>query len=281
MSVENVNAAASAAAGTPLPGAAPAAAPPAAKPVAAPTPEGKPAPVAAPTTETTQAPAADPLDLGDVEAAKTEEAPKDDAPLDPAKVAEEKAAADKKAADAKAKEGQTFEFKPPASLKMSEDDAKGWGSLFKDAGITSEQANKLAENLAKLRDDPKAQEAQKAALEQAANDSKKKQFAADTAALRELPTLGGANLGATVKAARNVLATTKGGPELATYLKERGMHASPAIITFLAGIAESRSDDTTSSRVGAGEPSAPKEKPLSEVERWNKVGQGSKKPTKK
>jgi len=269
------------------PAAADTAAPAAVAPVVAPVPAAPapaadaapapvPAPADAPAAAEAPAPAADPLDLGGVEPAADLTAA--------AKIAEEVKA--KKEADAKAaadaESGKPIEFKPAAELGMSEADTKAWGDVLgkaaKTAGIDPKAAALFAQSLAdQLAENKKNPEIQKVIAEQAVlarTEQLKKQVAADRASLQALPELGGANLEATIKAARSVLSSSKEGVALSKWLQDNGHNANPVVLAHLAQIASTRADDSTASRVSANTPAPkrPVEPETQSAEAWARVG---------
>jgi|GEM_PF-5569569 len=232
--------------------------PPVAKPptetTAAPTNQTTAAPgtqtTAAPGTATTAAPAFDPL--GGVEAKPPTETTQPPAAKTPEVLAAEKKAADEKAAADKAKADAPITFKPPEGSPLKED-VKAWGGIFKEAGLSSEQAQKLVDTWSKIASSPEA----KAAMEKAALESKQAKVAADLAVSEALPKLGGANFKATVAAARSVLAQYDGGPEVSKLLVEQGLNAHPAFLRLFAAIRASHAEDSTGSRIGSASQTAP------------------------
>lgn len=304
MSVENVNAAAGAAAGSAspaVPATAPVVAPVAPAPVipAPAAPAARAAPPAAPSTQTTAAPPADttvapkvetdPADLlGAVEPSEDlATAAKIAEELKAKKEADEKTAADAEKAKAdeakkKADADAPVTFKPDLSLEMKDEDVTAWGDVLKSAGITSGQAQKLADELAKRRSDPAVKEA----IAKAAADAKaaqlKKQVADDLVLSRALPNIGGANLETTIKASAQLLGKSKEGVAFSKMLKDKGLTANPAILGLLSWVNSQFADDKTAGRLGGNQPvPKPEVVPASVVEdvnAWSNVGRNSKKP---
>lgn len=205
---------------------------------------------AAPATQTTTAPAVDPL--GGVEAKPPSEATQ--APVKtPEELAAEKKAADDKATADKAKADAPVTFKPPKDSPLKDDDVKAWGGIFKEAGLDSQQAQKLVDVWSKVASSPEA----KAAMEKAALEAKQAKVAADLAVSEALPKLGGANFKATVSAARSVLAQYDGGPEVSKLLVEQGLNAHPSFLRLFAAIRASHAEDSTGSRLGNASQTAP------------------------
>lgn len=113
----------------------------------------------------------------------------------------------------------------PEGYSLSEDQLAAVTPVFKELGLTQEQADKLIAFDAK-----RALEAQ-GATEQAAVEHRNKLVGEWETTLRGDKDFGGANFDANVAIAQKALAEF-GSPELSTMLKESGLGSHPEVVRF-------------------------------------------------
>ncbi|WP_286919763.1 hypothetical protein [Pseudomonas sp. UBA6753] len=123
---------------------------------------------------------------------------------------------------------ETYAFKDlPEGYAMSEQQLAEVSPLFKDLGLTQEQADKLV-----------AFDAQRAlAAEQAGLEQRQGLVTGWEKSLREDATFGGANFDANVGVAQKALAQF-GTPELSTMLKESGLGSHPEVVRLFHRIGQ-------------------------------------------
>ncbi|SFY21796.1 peptidase [Azotobacter vinelandii] len=100
-----------------------------------------------------------------------------------------------------------------------------WSPVFKELGLTQEQAEKLVAL------DAKRVLASQRAAEQAATDQRNQMVSGWEASLKADPNFGGANFDANVATASEALAAY-GSPELSAMLKESGLGSHPEVVRF-------------------------------------------------
>lgn len=115
----------------------------------------------------------------------------------------------------------------PEGYKLDEAALGEWSGVFKELGLTQEQAQKLVEMDAKRFSAANSPEAQQAAAVEARNN----QVAQWEASIKQDKDLGGANFEASVGVAQKALAEF-GTPELSTMLKESGLGSHPEVVRF-------------------------------------------------
>ena len=123
---------------------------------------------------------------------------------------------------------ETYAFKDlPEGYALSEQQLAEVSPLFKDLGLTQEQADKLV-----AFDDKRALAAEQAGLEQ-----RQGLVTGWEKSLREDATFGGANFDANVGVAQKALAQF-GSPELSTMLKESGLGSHPEVVRLFHRIGQ-------------------------------------------
>lgn len=121
---------------------------------------------------------------------------------------------------------EKYEFHNLPEGYQLDDAALGeWSGVFKELGLTQEQAQKLVEMDAK-----RSVEGSQAAQEQAAQ-ARNQQLEAWVGDLKKDPQFGGANFEANVEIANKAL-SAYGSPELTTMLRESGLGSHPEVVRF-------------------------------------------------
>ncbi|MFK1042627.1 hypothetical protein ACIUV2_27010 [Pseudomonas aeruginosa] len=118
-----------------------------------------------------------------------------------------------------------YKFALPEGYDFSAEAQAEWSGVFKELGLTQEQASKLVEM------DAKRQASGAQASEQAAIEYRNQQVSKWESELKQDATFGGANFEANVGIAQKALADY-GTPELTAMLKESGLGSHPEVVRF-------------------------------------------------
>ncbi|EME0466143.1 hypothetical protein ACVSNG_22870 [Pseudomonas aeruginosa] len=113
----------------------------------------------------------------------------------------------------------------PEGYDFSAEAQAEWSGVFKELGLTQEQASKLVEM------DAKRQASGAQASEQAAIEFRNQQVSKWESELKQDAAFGGANFEANVGIAQKALADY-GTPELTAMLKESGLGSHPEVVRF-------------------------------------------------
>jgi hypothetical protein len=133
-----------------------------------------------------------------------------------------------KTPDAKPVVPETYAFSDlPEGYALDDASLTEWSGVFKELGLTQEQASKLVAMDAKRVLAANSPEAQQAAAVEARNT----QVSQWETSIKADPELGGANFEASVGVAQKALAAF-GSPELSTMLKESGLGSHPEVVRF-------------------------------------------------
>ncbi|HCF9147872.1 TPA: hypothetical protein NI581_001244 [Pseudomonas aeruginosa] len=118
-----------------------------------------------------------------------------------------------------------YKFALPEGYDFSAEAQAEWSGVFKELGLTQEQASKLVEM------DAKRQASGAQASEQAAIEYRNQQVSKWESELKQDAAFGGANFEANVGIAQKALADY-GTPELTAMLKESGLGSHPEVVRF-------------------------------------------------
>lgn len=118
-----------------------------------------------------------------------------------------------------------YKFALPEGYDFSAEAQAEWSGVFKELGLTQEQASKLVEM------DAKRQASGAQASEQAAIEYRNQQASKWESELKQDAAFGGANFEANVGIAQKALADY-GTPELTAMLKESGLGSHPEVVRF-------------------------------------------------
>lgn len=125
----------------------------------------------------------------------------------------------------------------PEGYALDESSLTEWSGVFKELGLTQEQAQKLVAMDAKRQlaaNNPEAVQA-------AAVESRNQQVSQWESALKADKELGGSNFEATVGNAQKALADF-GSPELSAMLKESGLGSHPEVVRFFHNVGKQLSE---------------------------------------
>ncbi|HEK0003269.1 TPA: hypothetical protein SMN85_003600 [Pseudomonas aeruginosa] len=118
-----------------------------------------------------------------------------------------------------------YKFESLPGYDFSAEAQAEWSGVFKELGLTQEQASKLVEM------DAKRQASGAQASEQAAIEYRNQQVSKWESELKQDAAFGGANFEANVGIAQKALADY-GTPELTAMLKESGLGSHPEVVRF-------------------------------------------------
>lgn len=133
---------------------------------------------------------------------------------------------------------EKYEFKGlPEGYTLDEAQIGEWSGVFKELGLSQEQAQKLVEMDAKRFTAANSPEAQQAA----ALAQRNQQVSQWEASLKQDPDLGGAKFDATVETAQKAMASF-GSPQLKEMLAESGLGSHPEVVRFFAKVGKELSE---------------------------------------
>lgn len=133
---------------------------------------------------------------------------------------------------------EKYEFSNlPEGYTLDEAQLGEWSGVFKELGLTQEQAQKLVAMDAKRFTSANSPEAQHAAAVEARNS----QVSLWESSLKQDKELGGAKFEATVGVAQKAMADF-GTPELKTMLKESGLGSHPEVVRFFHKVGKELSE---------------------------------------
>ncbi|MFJ1336765.1 hypothetical protein ACIKP7_01335 [Pseudomonas caricapapayae] len=132
---------------------------------------------------------------------------------------------------------ESYQFTYPAGYTPDEAALGEVTGVFKELGLTQEQAQKLVEYDAKRMSSAASPEAQQAA----AIEHRNAQVAQWEGEIKADKELGGANLDASIEVAQKALASF-GSPELSAMLKQSGLGSHPEIVRFFHKVGKELSE---------------------------------------
>lgn len=133
---------------------------------------------------------------------------------------------------------EKYEFKGlPEGYTLDEAQLGEWSGVFKELGLTQEQAQKLVEMDAKRFTTANSPEAQQAA----ALAQRNQQVSQWEASIKQDPDLGGAKFDSTVELSQKAMASF-GTPQLKEMLAESGLGSHPEVVRFFHSVGKELSE---------------------------------------